>query len=393
MMGRRTSGLRRRHALPDVEPPALTVCLAGGGTSGHINPALAVAAKLRERLPALRLIYTGTANGLESELVPRAGLDFRVVEAKPFKHDAAGFVRALNGLRHGRAQCLELLRKERPFAVFATGGYASAPLLAAAAHLGIPRILHEQNAIPGRNNRLMARGAETVCVSFDGTERYFPHTKRVVLSGNPIAAVYFQQKREEARERLGLAADEPFVLVSGGSLGARRLNETVIAYAAACWKAGGESFEQMPKILLGCGKRLEEEARAMALAAGTADCPKLKIAGYLFDMVNYMTAADFVVGRAGAGFCAELAALGKAAVLVPYGYAANQHQLYNARTFVRAGGAYSCEDAAFTPDYLKDCCARILGSPERRRSMETASRSLARAAAADTIADEILRFR
>ncbi len=208
-----------------------TVVFTGGGTSGHINPALAIAKELKLHRPDLDIVFMGTEHGLEADIVPRHGYPFVSITATPFKRklSKALFMAFIN-LFKGKKEVVDLFKKRPPLAVVGTGGYVAGPVLAAAKSLKIPYIIHEQNAYPGRSNRSMASKAEAVMISYEEARRYFNRTKRVILSGNPIDPLYFNLDRQTAREKLGIAKDEFFVLVSGGSLGARTLNHTVIDF-------------------------------------------------------------------------------------------------------------------------------------------------------------------
>ena len=203
-----------------------TVIFSGGGTSGHIHPAIAIAQRLQGLEPSARILFCGTPHGLEHEIVPRAGFEFEPIRASGFPRRLnRALVRAVQDYGAGRRRAMELIREYRPDAVVGTGGYVCGPLLSAAARLGVPRLIHEQNAFPGRSNRLMSRGAAVVCISYEGTRPYFGGADKVVLTGNPVRSVFSELDRAAARTKLGLDPERKLILATGGSLGARRINE------------------------------------------------------------------------------------------------------------------------------------------------------------------------
>lgn len=346
--------------------------LAGGGTSGHINPALAIAEQLRQDDPASEIRFVGTARGLESQLVPRAGFPFTAIRARGLPHRLnRELLRALLDFFAGRAQCRKLLREFRPDAVIGTGGYVCSPLVAAAAALKIPVLLHEQNAFPGRSNRLLAHRSQVVCISMPGAEQYFRTRAPIVLTGNPVRQVFFELDRATARQRLGWTADERVILVTGGSLGAKSLNNAVLGLGQ---DAAFRSFiDQQPlKVHLACGKQHWTTVEPLA-----QDLPWLKVHEYLHDLPLYLAAADLVVGRAGAMTCAELAALGKPAILVPYPFAAGDHQTANAKVSESAGAARRVADSDLTAARLSAELLDLISQPELLADMGRQARTLA----------------
>lgn len=354
--------------------------LAGGGTSGHINPALAIAEQLHRDDPAAEIRFVGTARGLESQLVPRAGYPFTAIRARGLPHRLnRELLRAVLDFFAGRAQCRSLLREFRPDAVIGTGGYVCSPLVAAAAALKIPVLLHEQNAFPGRSNRLLAHRSQVVCISMPGAEQYFRTRAPIVLTGNPVRQVFFELDRDTARQRLGWAAAERVILVTGGSLGARSLNQAVLGLSQ---DANFQAFiNQHPlTIHLACGKQHRE-----AVEAAAQDLPWLKVHEYLHDLPLYLAAADLVVGRAGAMTCAELAALGKPAILVPYPFAAGDHQTANAKVSETAGAARRIADSDLTASRLTTELLDLISQPGLLDEMGQKARTLAFPDAAEKI--------
>lgn len=356
--------------------------LAGGGTSGHINPALAIADEIKRREPDADILFCGTARGLESEMVPRAGFKFQEIRARglPGK-PGLEMIKAIREIMAGRKQCLKLLRSFKPDAVIGTGGYVCSPLISAAAHLKVPALLHEQNAYPGRSNRVMAGRCQSICVSFPGTERFFRTSAPVVLTGNPVREIFFQLSRKQARQELGIDEDQKLVLIMGGSLGAARLNSAVLGLAENDVWTSFTNLNGNVRLILAAGKQHFAAVSEAAEQAGLV----CDVREYLFDAHLWMAAADLVIARAGAMTCSELTALGRASVLIPYPYAAGDHQTFNASVLVEAGAAIMQRDELCSSAWLSEILVEMLSDPSKLTLMGEAAGRLARPQAAGDI--------
>ncbi len=355
----------------------LRFVVAGGGTSGHINPALAIAEQIQRDHPDAEIRFCGTARGLESTLVPRAGFAFTAIRARGLpSRPSREMLRAVADYLAGYRQSRRLLRQFRPNAVIGTGGYVCSPVVAAAAGLRIPVLLHEQNAFPGRSNRLMARRSQAVCISFPGTEQRFHTRAPITLTGNPVREIFFRQDRLTARTALGLDPAQPVILAMGGSLGARSINLAVLGLDFTAEQADGKA----PLVILAAGRQ-----HFQAVSAAAAGKPWLAVHEYLYDIHLYMAAADLLICRSGAMTCAELAALGRPAIMVPYPFAAGDHQTYNARAQADAGGAVLCPDSQLTPAWLMTAIKDLFHDPDRLPRMGQAAASQARPDAAADI--------
>jgi UDP-N-acetylglucosamine--N-acetylmuramyl-(pentapeptide) pyrophosphoryl-undecaprenol N-acetylglucosamine transferase len=313
----------------------MRVVLSGGGTGGHIYPALALAKELRRQLgDAVDIDYVGSATGLERDLVPRAGLPFHPIAAggllKPgVGAKVAGAWRTLNGL----GQAMTLLRRLRPTVVVGTGGYVAGPVGLAAAWLRIPLVIQEQNVWPGLTNRWLARRAAVVLAPYADAVRYFPSGTRVRVVGNPVRTELLERGREDARAELGIAPEWVLVVAFGGSQGAPAINRVMEGVWQAAMTDAGLA------ILWATGPRHYAAVRRRLDAMGPAPSPRLRAVDYLYGMETALAAADLVVGRAGAMTCAEVAARGVAAVLVPSPYVSEHHQERNAQFLADRGAA------------------------------------------------------
>jgi UDP-N-acetylglucosamine--N-acetylmuramyl-(pentapeptide) pyrophosphoryl-undecaprenol N-acetylglucosamine transferase len=353
-----------------------TYLFAGGGTAGHVNPLLATADRLREREPEARILVLGTAEGLESRLVPARGYELVTVPRLPFpRRPDRDALRFPGRWRAAVAGVRALLRERGVDAVVGFGGYASAPAYAAARTERLPIAVHEQNARPGIANRLAARWTRFVGVTFPGTRL---RGARVV--GLPLRAEIERLDRASARaEAVGvfaLDADKPLLLVTGGSTGARRLNESVSASIAALLGTGWQ-------VLHVTGSRTPVEDPQLDGYHLLEYCDRMDLA---------LAAADLAVSRAGAATVCELAAVGVPAVFVPYAVG-NGEQALNARGAVEAGGALLVADAAFTPGYVAGVLPELLTDRARVAAMAAAMAAVGVRDGADRMVDLVLEAR
>lgn len=437
---------------------AKTPCylFVAGGTSGHIHPALAIAEGLKKRQPQAQILFCGTEQGLENKVVQAAGFPFLPIEAAALPlRPSLRFFSACRIANRGRKQARAILRTYQPKAVIGTGGYVCAPVLAAAKQEGIPILLHEQNALPGRNNRLFARMAKSLCLAYPEALAYFRGLKRTrcKVTGNPVRAEAFLRSGVEqtakAKAELGLSAELPLILVTGGSLGARALNQTcldlweellkspastsetslegsslseesqvsaVLSTAqastasekqpSASQQAGVEAKAQAPtlspavrqllqnscQMILATGHRLYEECeqRVASWPGGENSLPpQFQLRPYLQNMLSYLAAADLVVSRSGASTVFEICALGKPSLLIPYPYAAGDHQRRNAEALVARKAAICVPESDWNKEVFADYIVDFLKQPESWAQRGEAARSLAQADAVDQILDEL----
>lgn len=363
------------------------VLLAGGGTAGHVTPALAVAAALQAAQPGLEVEFVGTAAGLESRLVPSAGFRLHHVPAAPFRREVSLDTLRLPFVVWGAARRARHLLVEREAAVACVfGGYVSGPLALAARLEGIPLVLHEQNAVPGLANRIASRWATAVAVSVATARHRFPYAERVEVTGNPVradlAGADLTGLRGEALESFGLRRGRPTLLVFGGSLGAARLNDAVLD-AAPRW-----GDPEAIQVLHVTGQR-DHERVAAAWEASSAGVHAVCVA-FVERMELAYAAADVVLCRSGASTVAELAVAGLPGVLVPYPHGAADEQAANARALSERGGALLVPDSDLDGARLVAEVQPLLADPQRLSTMAAAARSVGRPDAADRLARLIL---
>ncbi len=363
----------------------MRLLIAGGGTGGHIYPALAVARSLRARPDGAELAWLGGHRGLEASIVPAAGIPFRKLVLRSLRSAELDVHAVLDPLRLGASvpQAAAILASERPAVIFTTGGYVAVPVLLAAAPMGIPVVLWDGNVIPGRAVRATARLADVLAVSFAATCEALasaaPGTPCYV-TGTPIRDTA-SIDREAARQRLGIAPRDRVLLIFGGSQAVRRFN--------------GAVAEALPKLVeRAVVIHVTGEDGYAAALVGRESLPPEQRARYRphpvlrDDMLTALAAADLVVGRAGSSTLAEVTALGLPIVVVPYPHAAG-HQKANARQLVEAGAGRLVDDAAFDAGALLEA-ARLLEDPGAHLAMSAAARDLGRPGAADAVADLVL---
>lgn len=371
----------------------MRVLFAGGGTAGHINPALAVAGYLHARRPDAQILFVGSKGGMEERLVPQAGFDFRPITV-------SGFIRKLSwrGLRHNfvavrqavtaTQESKRILQEFRPDVCVGTGGYVCGPVLRKAKKMGIPMLIHEQNAFPGVTVKMLSKLADTIMLAVgDAEKRLDPalHDK-IVVTGNPVRTELIFADREASRKKLGLD-QRPVVLSYGGSLGAEQINRAVAELIARTAKtdqvqhihAYGQYGKWFPSLLEEKGVRLREH-------------PNLDIREYINDMPDCFAAADLVICRAGAMTLSEIQVQGKPAILVPSPNVAENHQYYNALALSSRGAAILLEEKELTGERLCSLALDLLGDPEKLRVIGRNAQKMAIVDANERIYREIMKI-
>jgi UDP-N-acetylglucosamine--N-acetylmuramyl-(pentapeptide) pyrophosphoryl-undecaprenol N-acetylglucosamine transferase len=345
------------------------VLIAGGGTGGHVIPALAIAREMRDKHGA-EVRFVGTARGLETKLVPEAGFPLELIHVGQLKNvSLMTRLRTVFDLPQGVIRCVALLRSFRPDVVIGVGGYASGPAMGTAILLRVPTLAFEPNAVPGLANRLVGRWVSAAAVNFAATMAYFRNAK---VTGIPVRAEFFavQPKTGGARR----------LLVFGGSQGARVLNE-VMPEVARCLL---ERFADLTVVHQAGGRH--GDATAEAYVAAEVPMERVRVQPYLAAMVEEIAEADVILCRSGASSVAELAAAGRASVLVPFAAAADDHQKKNAEALVEAGAAVMILETELEPDRVLAEVSALLESEKLRLRMGDAARRLAHPDAAAEIA-------
>ena len=358
----------------------MRLVITGGGTGGHTSPAVAVYEELLRRDPRLNVLWIGRDGAIEHRICAKLNIPFRSLPVEGWPR--ARFVRrgwVAAKLAWSMARVWFYLRNFQPDVVFGVGGYVSLPAMYVAPRMGIPCVLHEQNRLMGVTNRIAAQRAARIFLSFPETIGSYPHAKAVYV-GNPVRAAFASPpSRGEACARFQLDPSRPAILITGGSQGARSINETVAKMLAlfspdelqVVWTTG------------------HNDAALARDAAKDSPVP-VQVHPFIEDMAAAFAAVDLVIARSGASTTAELALMHKPSVLIPYPHATDNHQEHNAKGFVESGAAVLLRDNEMSPESLANLVRELIGDRARLASMERAAATLAKPGAADTIAAEIL---
>ena len=354
----------------------LRVLLAGGGTAGHINPALAIAGYIKNKRNDAEFLFIGNRGGMEQRLVLQAGFEIKSITISGFKRSFSPKsmlenVKTVSRTFTSSREAKKIIAEFKPDICIGTGGYVSGPVIRTAAKMGIPCIIHEQNAYPGITNKMLAKSVKKVMLAVPDAKKYFDKNVDFVITGNPVRQEILTAKKEESRKELGLD-NRPVVLSFGGSLGARKINEAVADLVARSGIDGryqhihayGSYGDWFPQLV-------EEKGTDIA------DCSNLDIRPYIDNMPTCMAAADLVISRAGAITLSEIQAMGKPAILIPSPNVAENHQYHNAMALVNAGAADIIEEKDLTGAALMRKTDKMLLNPEKLEKYSENSRKKA----------------
>ena len=330
----------------------MKVLLAGGGTAGHINPALAIAGYIKEKEPDTEFLFIGNRDGMEQRLVSQAGFPIKSVVITGFKRslspkNTVHNVKTVYYSFDSRAKAKKIIREFDPDICIGTGGYVSGPVILAACNLGYKTVIHEQNAYPGVTNKMLAKSVNRVMLANEDAKSRFTDKAQFVLTGNPIRPAILSTKHDEAKARLGLDDSKPIILSFGGSLGAECINKSMAELIARSAKdqkyyhihAYGQQGTWMPDLLKSMGVDVK-------------NCGNLDIRQYIDNMNDCLAACDLVVSRAGAITLSEIQAKGRPAVLIPSPFVAENHQYHNAMSMVNKKAAKLIEQADLSGELL-----------------------------------------
>lgn len=360
------------------------IIISGGGTGGHIFPAVSIANALKKQHPDTEILFVGAEGRMEMQRVPAAG--YRIIGLPVAGFDRKHLLKnigVLVKLVRSQLKARKIIKDFKPHAAVGVGGYASGPTLKVAGSMGIPTLLQEQNSYAGVTNKLLAKQAAKICVAYEGMERFFDKNK-IILTGNPVRQNLLDTKlsREEAVRSFGLDTTKKTVLIIGGSLGARTINRCVMQGLEKI-KASGVQF------IWQTGKFYIDEAKAAVRQAG--ELPMLYVTDFIADMATAYRAADLVISRAGAGSISELCLLEKPVILVPSPNVAEDHQTKNALALVNKDAALYVKDSE-AADKLLDEAVKAVNQPETLKNLSTNIAKLAFRDSADVIAAEVYKL-
>ena len=359
------------------------IIISGGGTGGHIFPALSIADAIRRKQPGAKILFVGANNRMEMQRVPDAGYDIVGLPIAGFdRKNLFKNFKVLWLILKSQRMAKKIIRDFAPQAAVGVGGYASGPTLKMAAKMDIPTLIQEQNSYAGVTNKILSKKAKMICVAYEGMERFFPHEK-IKITGNPVrkSLLDMRSNRKEAIKELGLDENKKCVLIVGGSLGARSINEGILA------NIGLIRDNKDIQFIWQTGKLYFEEMKERAAAAGKPE--NLTITDFVSNMANALSAADIVVSRAGAGSISEFALLGKAVILVPSPNVSEDHQTKNAMALVDKDAAIYVADAKVKVELVKKAIETV-NDEAKIASLEENIQKFGKPNAAEDIAEDVL---
>lgn len=362
----------------------LRIIVSGGGTGGHIFPAISIANAIKEQHPDAEILFVGALGRMEMQRVPAAG--YRIIGLPVAGFDRRHLLKNISvlvKLFRSQRMAKKIIRDFKPHAAVGVGGYASGPTLKMAGQMGIPTLIQEQNSYAGVTNKLLARNAKKICVAYEGMERFFNKDK-IILTGNPVRQSLLDGKvsKDEAVRSFGLDPKKKTILVVGGSLGARTINNCVMQNLNKIRQSGVQFIWQTGKIYI-------EEAKAAVKESG--EMPMLHTTDFISDMAAAYSAADLVISRAGAGSISEFCLLGKPVILVPSPNVAEDHQTKNALALVNREAALYIKDSE-AGEKLIDTAIRTVKEPDTLKKLSTNITKLAFKDSANVIANEVCKL-
>ncbi|WP_077367829.1 undecaprenyldiphospho-muramoylpentapeptide beta-N-acetylglucosaminyltransferase [Anaerosalibacter sp. Marseille-P3206] len=358
--------------------------ITGGGTGGHIYPALAIANEIKERYSDADILYVGTEKGLESELVPKEGFDFKTIRVKGFPRKIS--IEAFSTIKElflGLNDAKKIIKEFRPDVVIGTGGYVCGPVVYMASRKKTPTIIHEQNAFPGITNKILSRYVDKIAASFEESKKYFKYPEKVILTGNPVRKSLATVNIEKAYKSLNIDPNIPMILSFGGSGGQKRLNESM-AYVIK-ENANNPNIQ----ILHVTGKRFFESFIEDMNSSGIKLKSNIQIIPYLFNIPDALNIADLVITSAGAITLAEVTVVGVPSIIIPKAYTAENHQEYNARALQEKGAGVMILEKDLSGKVLNDTILKLLKDSNKLKTMAKKSKSLGKIKAVNDIVDII----
>jgi UDP-N-acetylglucosamine--N-acetylmuramyl-(pentapeptide) pyrophosphoryl-undecaprenol N-acetylglucosamine transferase len=359
------------------------ILIAGGGTGGHVYPAIATIEALKE-IKAFEFLYVGGKNGLEEKTIPKLGIPFQSIWVSGFQRyfTVRNFLFPIK-LMVSLLQSWKILKEFKPLIAIGTGGYVSGPVIYVASKMGIPVLIQEQDVYPGVTTRLLAKYAHKICLAYEGAQIYFEEfVTKTIVTGNPVRVKLIQDSKQELKKKIGFNQQDKIILVFGGSQGARSINQAMEKLLPnliekhriqILWQTGEKEFQSV--------KRFEKELSK-----------RIKLVPYIDDMSSAYTMADVIISRAGAITLAELAIVQKPTILIPYPFAAGKHQEHNAKFIEEAGAALMVIEKTGWEDELEEAIEKLLTDHKAQQQMINRWNRLACPAAARNIASEVLEL-
>lgn len=350
----------------------MKVIITGGGTGGHIYPALSIARKIKDKYNDAEILYVGTEKGLESKLVPKEGFTFHSIRVKGFSRKLSkDTLKSMKELALGMNDARRVLKEFSPDVVIGTGGYVCGPVVFLAAMKKIPSIIHEQNAFPGVTNKILSKVVDRVAASFEESKERFSNLEKVKITGNPIRQDLFKINKDSAYRDLEVKKNIPLVLCFGGSGGQKSLNDAMLKFIA---KNSNNKFIQILHIT---GERFYENFVDDLKKMGIDNLDSnVKIVPYFYEMPKALNIADIAITSGGAITIAELTAIGIPSIIVPKAYTAENHQEYNAKALEKQGAGIMIKENELNADILSETIYSLLDDPKKLKEMSSKSKSI-----------------
>lgn len=352
----------------------MKILIAAGGTGGHINPGISIGKMMKEK--GHKVIFIGTSHGMEKDLVPKAGFELKLVHSEGLHR---GFslknVKTIFTLNHGISECITIIKDEKPDLVIGTGGYVTAPLMIAALKLKVPTMIHESNALPGKTTIWLSKKVDTIALGFEDAKRHISDARNAVFTGNPTS-IDISMSKEEMKQKLGIKGK--MLLVFGGSQGAKKINETMIELINEDKQIGYE-------LIYATGNKNYDDVMSKIKTKND----NVKIEKYIYNMNEVMKAADLVVCRSGALTITEIGIVGVPSILIPFPYAAENHQYYNAKTLEDVGAGIIIEEKDLTKDLLEEKINEVINDEAKINEMSMNAKKIGDNRALERIEKEI----
>lgn len=350
----------------------MRVIVTGGGTGGHIYPALSIARKIKETFTDAEILYVGTEKGLEATLVPKEGFNFKSIRVKGFSRKLSkDTLNSAKELFWGMNDARKVIKDFSPDVVIGTGGYVCGPVVMIAAMQRIPTMIHEQNAFPGVTNKILSKFVDRVAASFEESKSRFNNSKKVVVTGNPVRQELFNVDKDSAYLELGIEKDTPLILCFGGSGGQKSLNDAMLKFI----KDNNDKKEI--QILHITGERFYKKFISDLKELGIDELGQnIKVVPYFYDMAKVLNLTDLAITSGGAITIAELTALGIPSIIVPKAYTAENHQEYNANALDKKGAGMMIKEKDLSYELLSEKIDELLKNPDKLKEMSEKSKSI-----------------
>lgn len=350
----------------------MKVIFAGGGTGGHIYPAVAIARGILEKYDNADILFVGTEKGMENSIVPQEGFSFRKIKVRGFMRKVTfENIIAVKENLVSFIECRRIIYDFKPDIVIGTGGYVCGTMLLTAALFGVPTLIHEQNAFPGITNRILSRYVNKVALTFPEASVYFKNKNKITVTGNPLRSEITKISKKEGMEAYGFDVKKPLLLIVGGSRGAKRINESSMLIAEECERS--REFQMLHMT----GESQYQSVISLYKKNNIPyDAPYLKVMPYIHNAPYAYAGADLLISRCGAGLISEITALGKPSILIPYPYATDNHQEYNARALEKYGAASVILEKELDECKLLHEVKALFADSDRMKSMSLNSKKL-----------------